>query len=61
LAIVTARLRETRPGGWAVTVLVGILAVAWLVPLWLVVVTANLSTHEHFHDASQWSLPENPL
>jgi len=61
VAIVTARLKETSPGGWAVTVLVGILAVVWLVPLWLVVVTSMKTTPEYFHDASQWSLPENPL
>jgi multiple sugar transport system permease protein len=44
-----------------VTIVMGALAAAWLVPLWLVVISAMKSTPEYVHDASQWALPRAPL
>jgi ABC-type glycerol-3-phosphate transport system permease component len=61
VAIATGRLKRTGLGGWALTAVVGVLAVAWLVPLWLVVVTAMKTNPEYARDASQWALPRNPF
>jgi multiple sugar transport system permease protein len=44
----------------AVTVLVGVMAAIWLVPLWLAVITAMKTGPEYAHDASQWILPRDP-
>ena len=43
-----------------VTIVMGALAASWLVPLWLVVISAMKSTPEYVHDASQWDLPRAP-
>ncbi|MFZ0218135.1 MAG: carbohydrate ABC transporter permease, partial [Candidatus Dormiibacterota bacterium] len=56
-----SRLRSTTPGGWLVTVLLGAFCVAWLVPLWMVVIAAMKTTPEYARDVSQWALPRQPL
>jgi ABC-type glycerol-3-phosphate transport system permease component len=33
----------------------------WLIPLWMVVVTAMKTTSEYVRDSSQWQLPRQPL
>jgi ABC-type glycerol-3-phosphate transport system permease component len=61
MAVSTARLRRVTPGGWAVTLLIGVVAVLWLIPLWMVVITAMKTTTEYVQDSSQWQLPQQPL
>jgi ABC-type glycerol-3-phosphate transport system permease component len=57
---VSARLARIGPWNLLVTVLVGTVAVAWLLPLWLVLTTAMKSVPEYARDASQWQLPRDP-
>jgi ABC-type glycerol-3-phosphate transport system permease component len=61
MAVSTAKLRRVTPGGWAVTLLIGVVAVLWLIPLWMVVITAMKTTTEYVQDSSQWQLPQQPL
>ena len=56
-----ARLRRVTPSGWALTLVVGLVAVLWLIPFWMVVITAMKTTTEYVHSSSQWQLPQQPL
>ena len=61
MAVRMTRLRRVTPAGWAVTLVVGVVAVLWLIPLWMVVITAMKTVPEYLHDSSQWQLPQAPL
>ena len=61
MSISMMRLKRVTPGAWAVTLVVGVVAVLWLIPLWMVVITAMKTTPEYVHDSSQWQIPQEPL
>lgn len=52
--------RRVQPGKAAVHLGAAALAVAWLVPIWLLVTTPMKSTAE-YQSESQWALPQDPL
>lgn len=43
------------------TGLMALICVAWMVPLWMVVITAMKSVHEYNSSLTAWTLPEHPL
>ncbi|MBO0810849.1 MAG: carbohydrate ABC transporter permease [Microlunatus sp.] len=57
----SVRHRPRHPSRWVVTFLAGALCAVWLVPLWILVITAMKTTPEYASNPSQWTLPENPL
>src|SRR5690348_9449169 len=52
----TGRIRLSR---WVILVLVLVAAVAWLVPLWSIIITPMKTVPEYFR-VSVWGLPSNP-
>jgi ABC-type glycerol-3-phosphate transport system permease component len=61
IAADATRRRPAHPSRWVVTFLSAVLCAAWLVPLWILVITAMKTTPEYASNPSQWTLPENPL
>jgi len=48
------------PWNVALTVIAGVVAVAWMVPLWMALTTAMKGVPEYVRDATQWTLPRDP-
>ncbi|MBO0701748.1 MAG: carbohydrate ABC transporter permease [Candidatus Dormibacteraeota bacterium] len=61
MATVTFSRRSLSAPRLGLTALMVLICLAWLVPLWMLVITAMKSVREYSNELTAWTLPEHPL